>query len=136
MLNSKFLWTIDTLLYQPGIREGFSFTILLSPALVELASKAFINQPENRARFNALAVETIISKSYKLSPSHQTFAYHEEFGVQQINHPGGGGRWLAIHFEQDSLAVGAKGDTHNIDHGTDQSLLLALWCFYVEYLGV
>ncbi len=120
-------------------RDGFEFGVILSPQLVQAAMNSAINKPENKANFSKMIVEEILQKQAgytNLSKTWPVFRYHELFGVQSIHHPAGDGRWLSIQYEIGSERRGAKGYSHNIDNSAQQSVLIAIWAKYVQYLDL
>lgn len=136
-MAKNLLWTITSLGCNPSLgRDGFEFGIEVSSEFVQIAKDARINKPELRARMNELAVEMIAHNAgyAELATVWPIFSYHAEFGVNQVSHPAGDGRWLSIAFDSGSLKDGAKGFSHNIDTSGQQSFLLAAWALYVRFL--
>lgn len=68
---------------------------------------------------------------YRVS-RHDQLLLLGEYGIEQINLPGGGGSWLNLSKVSISETKGAVYETHNIDHANQQSFLMAVWVWWAH----
>lgn len=120
-------WTVDVWLFGQE-QNGCNFKLSVSRGFLETARSIEYSQAVTQQAARRVAEKAGI----RISPSHDLLMFGE-YGVEKIDHPGGNGCWLEL--SQHSICPhGAVYDTHNVDLPSQQSLLMAIWSYWANFV--
>ncbi len=122
------LWTIEDWSCFHGDYGG-SFKIWVSPKFLETASEAKHDEETSQK-----TVRSIIKRAgYKVSESER-FLQFGKFGLMHFSIPGMASGMDISYNESDVLKKGAEFVAHNVDSLLQQSLLMAIWMMWANFI--
>jgi len=119
-----FHWTTGAWLCGQELRMH-EFTIVVDSEFLEMARSVEFDPETAQEHARKLAGLA----GYRVSKGQQLLLFGE-YGIEQINLPGGGGAYLYLSLVSISATKGALYETHNIDHANQQSFLMAVWVWW------
>jgi len=123
------LWTVTNWLSR-NEPHGYEFSIWVSPLFLETAAKADYDQE----KCQELARQLLRRAGRNVADHHRCLTFGE-WGLEIIDLFDNG---KCFYFEQKPhetvLRSGGKWSCHNIDHAHEQSLLMAIWLSWANYI--
>jgi hypothetical protein len=130
MESGSTLWRFETVLNELG-RQGNNFSLIVTPEFLSKAEQ-YVILPDLRAAWlqdEARAVARRLgTQTYQdLLIFDRPFVY----GVIQINHPDGDGRWLKMD-RKSQAAKDGHWSSHNLGALAEQLMLIELWRWWAN----
>ncbi len=127
--KENLLWKITAWLSR-NEPHGHEFSIWVSPLFLKTAKHLSYDEERLQASVRALAEKA----GMKVSQGCRYLSFGT-WGLQAIDLLDGG---RCFHLEMSSeggfMYTGGKWATHNIDHAGDQSLLMAIWLLWAQFV--
>lgn len=122
-----YFWKLHAFSSQHGA-HGHEFSIFVSKNFLDAVKRSGYDEKtvQDVTRGIALDAGIVVQKGMNL-------LRFDEFGVHQFTHPMGGGVWLSIE-PPGSGDKGAVYASHNCDRADQQSLLLAMWMNWANFV--
>lgn len=130
--SDKYLWTVTGWTVNRNQFGGIGFGLWVSDEFLQIARNSPYCSPENQPRMAEMAGEIAVNAGFQNYGLHGLLYFSDEWGLIQINSPRGGGCWIALDQNEARGGGGAEWHDHNVDTVADQSLLMAIWMFYVN----
>ena len=126
------MWTVEVWNCHFGdrdISQSYDFKLRVSAEFVEKVRRAEFSQQLAQQTMRQVAKRA----GHEVSESFELILFGP-YGVHQLSHPGGGGCWLQIDGIPNHSDGSLTLSTHNCQTPSQQSLLMAMWTLWAQYI--
>ncbi|HEY5221410.1 MAG TPA: hypothetical protein VIJ29_04740 [Candidatus Paceibacterota bacterium] len=127
--SKQLLWKVTAWLSR-NEPHGHEFSIWVSPSFLETARR--IKYDEGKLQECARSLATMSGVIVSRGCRYLSFGQWGLQGIDLLD----GGRCFHLQMSSEGLftTAGGKWSSHNIDHASDQSLLMAIWLSWAQFV--